>query len=309
MDNTLSDNTIVLWSDYLLEYKAFLRLEKGLSENSIEAYIRDLRKLIDFTNQFYPDQIPEKISAQQLKEFVKELAKTEIAISSQSRVVSGIRSFFTFLLIEDKINEDPTEFLETPKVNQKLPTVLNVDEIELMLQSVDLSKPEGHRNKAIIETLYSCGLRVSELISLRLSDLYFEEGFIKIKGKGNKERLVPIGGSAQRAIRFYVENSRIMLDIDPKAADIVFLSRKGKKLSRVTIFTISKEAAVSIGLNKNISPHTFRHSFATHLIEGGADIRVVQEMLGHESIVTTEIYTHLDKDYLRSAIISHHPRA
>lgn len=309
MNSKISDNFPNYWLGYLDGYRSFLKLEKGLSKNSIDAYIRDLRKLISFTSEHYPNILPEKLSGKVLSEFVQELAKSEIAASSQSRIISGIRSFYTYLIIEDKLNIDPTDYIETPKVSQKLPTVLNLDEIDAIIASIDLSKAEGHRNKAIIETLYSCGLRVSELINLKLSNLYFDEGFIKIRGKGQKERLVPIGKAAQKEIEIYIKNSRNKLEIDSKAADVLFLSRKGKKLSRVTIFTLVKNLSTSIELNKNISPHTFRHSFATHLIEGGADIRIVQEMLGHESIVTTEIYAHLDKDYLRSAIIEHHPRS
>jgi len=309
MSNIISEVYPDFWKENIKGFKKYLKLEKGLSENSILAYIRDLKKLIDFMMINFPDFIPEEYSEEMLHKFVEDLGTKISATSSQARIISGIRSFYSYLLLEDRLNSDPTEYIDKPRVNQKLPIIVSVEEIDNLLAQIDLSKPEGYRNKAIIETLYSCGLRVSELISIKMNDLYFEENFIKIKGKGKKERLAPIGKSGQIAINEYINYGRKKLDIDSQSAEYLFLSRKGKKLTRVTIFTLVKEIAESSGLNKNISPHTFRHSFATHLVEGGADIRLVQMMLGHESITTTEIYAHLDKDYLRSAIIEHHPRS
>jgi integrase/recombinase XerD len=309
MSNILSEVYPDFWKENIKGFKKYLKLEKGLSENSISAYIRDLRKLIDFMMINYPELTPEQYSEKMLHQFVEDLGSKISATSSQARIISGIRSFYSYLLLEDRLNDDPTEYIDKPRVNQKLPVVLSIEEIENLLTQIDLSKAEGYRNKAIIETLYSCGLRVSELISIKMNDLYFEEHYIKIKGKGKKERIVPVGKNAQKAVNEYLEYGRKNLDIDVRSAEYLFLSRKGKQLTRVTIFTLVKEIAESSGLNKNISPHTFRHSFATHLVEGGADIRFVQMMLGHESITTTEIYAHLDKDYLRSAIIEHHPRS
>jgi len=244
-----------------------------------------------------------------LKDFISWINETGLHARSQARIISGLKAFYNYLLIEDSIEKDPTALLQSPNIGRKLPEVLSIDEIDRILGAIDLSKPEGQRNKAIIETLYSCGLRVSELINLRITNLYFKDGFIKVTGKGNKERLVPIGEKAIKEIRYYFQDRNLLSNIDKSGENIVFLNRRGKPLSRVMIFTIIKNLAKTAGIKKNISPHTFRHSFATHLIDGGADLRAVQEMLGHESIITTEIYTHLDREYLRDAIIRFHPRA
>ncbi len=298
-----------MYSDQLKGFKSYLKLEKGLSANSISAYVRDLQKLIVFIEENYTDKKLEDLSPTILSEFVQDIAQKDVAPRSQARIISGVKAFYTYLILDDKVDNDPTEFIESPKIGQTLPVILSIEEVVALINSVDLSKAEGHRNKAIVETLYSCGLRVSELINLKISDLYFEDGFVRVRGKGGKERLVPIGQKAIRQLTFYMENYRNKLNIDTFSADIVFLNRRGKKITRVSIFNIVKDLALNMGLHKNISPHTFRHSFATHLVEGGADIRAVQEMLGHESIVTTEIYAHLDKDYLRSALIEFHPRS
>ncbi len=296
-------------SKHIQGYKAYLKLEKGLSENSIMAYIRDLRKLIAFVEENYASKELEELSSEILSDFVQSIVKQNIAPRSQARIISGIKSFYTYLLIEDKIENDPTEHIAPPKIGQSLPTVLSVDEIEALLSAIDLSKPAGHRDKAILETLYGCGLRVSELINIKLSDLYFDEGFIRVTGKGNKERLVPVGQKAVKEIQFYLDSFRNKIEVDAGSAEYLFLNQKGKRLSRVSVFNIIKSLAEKVGITKNISPHTLRHSFATHLVEGGANIRAVQEMLGHESIVTTEVYAHIDKDYLRSEIIEYHPRS
>jgi integrase/recombinase XerD len=255
-----------------------------------------------------PDRELKDTSSVNLQQFIIWLSELGITARTQARNISALKSFFGFLCYTGILTENPSSLLEAPKLGRKLPIVLTVSEIDRIVASIDLSKPEGHRNKAIIETLYGCGLRVSELVGLKISDLYFNEGFIKVKGKGSKERLVPIGSTAQHEIGFYLEKQRNHQIIDPKAGDILFLNRRGKQLTRVMVFTIVKDLATKAGIKKTVSPHTFRHSFATHLIEGGADLRAVQEMLGHESIITTEIYTHLDRDYLRQAIIEFHPR-
>ena len=297
------------WSVYISEYISYLKLEKSLSENSIEAYKRDIKMLLSFL-EFKELKInPGEIELQHLRQFVGWINELGMSSRTQARVISGIKSFFKFLLIDEKIDSDPTALLEAPKTGRKLPEVLSVEEIDNLINAIDLSKPEGHRNKAIIETLYSCGLRVSELINLRLSDLFFDQGFIKVLGKGNKERLVPVSSKAIKEIEIYIGQYRNHYQIDRQYENILFLNRRGKKLTRVMIFTIIKTLAKTIGLQKNISPHTFRHSFASHLIDGGADLRAIQEMLGHESIITTEIYTHLDTEYLRDTIIQYHPRA
>jgi integrase/recombinase XerD len=256
-----------------------------------------------------PGKKPDTIELADLKSFIEWINELGASARSQSRILSGIRSFFRFLFLTEQITKDPSELIESPKIGRKLPEVLSTLEIDKIQAVIDLSRPEGHRNKAIIETLYSCGLRVSELINLRLSNLYFNEGFIRIMGKGSKERLVPIGEKAIREINIYLEQRRLQPNINPQAQNILFLNRRGKKLTRVMIFTIVKTLAEKAGIHKPISPHTFRHSFASHLVDGGADLRAVQEMLGHESIITTEIYTHLDREYLREAILSYHPRA
>jgi integrase/recombinase XerD len=271
----------------------------------VEAYMRDIRKFDDFLGG---RKELDKVELADLQEFLTTLYDEKIQARSQARIISGIKAFYHFLVFENSIEEDPTELLDSPKIGRKLPSVLSIPEIESILDCIDLSKPEGHRNKAIIEVLYGCGLRVSELTELRLSWLHFTDGFVRIIGKGNKERLVPIGQTAQKAVMLYVEGEREKLKIKKGCEDIVFLNRRGSKLTRAMIFHIIKELAHKAGITKTISPHTFRHSFATHLIDGGADLRAVQEMLGHESIITTEIYTHLDRNYIKENIAKYHPR-
>ncbi|NBU91048.1 MAG: site-specific tyrosine recombinase XerD [Flavobacteriia bacterium] len=294
------------WNRYIKDFVSYLKIEKGLAENSILAYQNDVQKLADFASE---NNIPaELISYKNLQEFITILYDLELSARSQARIISGIKQFYSFLLLENTIREDPSELLEQPKVGMKLPEILHIEEIDALIAAVDVSTKQGHRNRAILETLYSCGLRVSELVNLRFSDLYFEEGFIRVIGKGNKERLVPVSPSVEKEIKLYSEHVRRHQEIVKGDENIVFLNRRGAKLTRVMIFTIIKDLAIAIGLKKNISPHTFRHSFATHLIEGGANLRAIQEMLGHESITTTEIYTHLDQRFLRDAILSYHPR-
>lgn len=295
--------------DYIIGFKSFLKLEKSLSPNSVAAYLDDVNKLKQFAELNGLSVFPLKITYTHLKDFLKWVNDVGLSAQSQSRIISGIKGFYKYLLLENLIEQNPTELLESPKMSRKLPDTLSVDEIISLIEAIDLSKPEGMRNKAILETMYSCGLRVSEAINIKISDLHFATGFIKVTGKGNKERLIPIGRDAIKAINLYLEKNRVLLKPKKEAEDVVFLNRRGGKLTRVMIFLLIKELAASIGLQKKISPHTFRHSFATHLIEGGADLRAVQEMLGHESITTTEIYTHLDREYLRDAIIQFHPRS
>lgn len=295
-----------VWERKIKEYIGYLKIEKGLALNSILAYQSDIDKLRDFAVTLNIQ--PEQITLNHLKQFLVELYDLGLSARSQARIVSGIKQFYQFLILEDNLTEDPSELLELPRIGTKLPVFLTIEEIDQLQAAIDLSKPEGHRNKAIIETLYSCGLRVSELIHLKFSQIYFKQGFIRIIGKGNKERLVPVSTSVEREMSFYVDGARKSTPIVKGSEDFVFLNRRGQPLTRVMIFTIIKQLSESIGLKKNISPHTFRHSFATHLIEGGANLRAVQEMLGHESITTTEIYTHLDKSFIREAIISYHPR-
>lgn len=297
------------WQNYIKGFKLYLKLEKSLSENSIQAYIRDVQNLQQWFETTHPDTPPQQFKLTQLQEYLGALYNLGISARSQARMISGIKAFYKYLLIEGELETDPTELLESPKLGTKLPEVLSPTEIEVLLNAIDLSKPESTRNRAMLETLYGCGLRVSELINLQISNLFFKEGFIKIIGKGDKERLAPIGASAIKQINLYTENVRNHLPVAPNATDILFLNRRGNKLSRVMVFLIIKELAAKSGIHKKISPHTFRHSFATHLVEGGADLRAVQEMLGHESITTTEIYTHLDKSYLRETILQFHPRS
>lgn len=296
------------WFSEITEYRAYLKLEKSVSVNTLDAYLNDLEKLHQFILSKYPNLLPGEVKLNHLEDFLTTVNEEHINPRSQARLISGIRSFFKFLLLEDKVTEDPTELLEFPKIGRKLPDVLTVLEIDAIEAAIDLSKPEGHRNKAIIETMYSCGLRVSELVELKLSNIFADEGFIRVVGKGNKERLVPIGQRALKQIQYYREKYRNHLSIQKGFDDHVFLNRNGKSLTRVMVFTIVKQLAAAAGIQKTISPHTFRHSFATHLIEGGADLRAVQEMLGHESILTTEIYTHIDREFLREAILQFHPR-
>lgn len=294
------------WERYIKDFVSYLKIEKGLAENSILAYQRDVSLLAQF---FEDDKLsPAQITYEQLKTFVANLYDLGLSARSQARIISGVKQFYRFLILEQYCTTDPSELLEQPRLGKKLPEVLEMNEIDALLAAIDLSKPEGARNHAMIETLYSCGLRVSELIGLRFADLYFDEGFIRVIGKGNKERLVPVSAQVEQEIRAYQQEDRSQLQIQAGHEQFVFLNRRGAQLTRVMVFTIIKQLAAQIGLQKNISPHTFRHSFATHLIEGGANLRAVQEMLGHESITTTEIYTHLDQRFLRKAILNFHPR-
>ena len=288
------------------KYKTWLRLEKSLSANSIEAYLTDLDKLIRFVESEGKDFAT--ISYQDLQQFVAQLRDIGIHPRSQARIISGIKSFYRFLLLDEYITADPTELLESPKIGLKLPEVLTVNEINDILDTIDLSLPEGQRNRAMLEVLYSCGLRVSELISLRYSDVYFDEGFIRVEGKGSKQRLVPISETAIREIKNYLLDRNLMV-VKKGFEDILFLSRRGTALSRIMVFHIIKQQTEMAGVHKNVSPHTFRHSFATHLLEGGANLRAIQEMLGHEKITTTEIYTHIDRQFLRKEILEYHPRS
>lgn len=294
------------WEIKMRDFVNYLKIERGLAENSIFAYQRDVVKLKEFCEPL--ELTPTQVSFDTLKQFLNELYDLGLSARSQARVISGVKQFYSFIILEGELNEDPSELIELPRVGKKLPIFLTIEEVDKLLAAIDLSKTEGHRNKAMIETLYSCGLRVSELINLKFSNIYFDQGFIRIIGKGNKERLVPVSPSVEKEISIYVNGTRNHQVIQKGYEDYVFLNRRGRNLTRVMIFTIVKNLAESIGLPKKISPHTFRHSFATHLIEGGANLRAIQEMLGHESITTTEIYTHLDKSFIREAIISHHPR-
>jgi len=297
------------WEQHISDFKTFLKLERSLSGNSVEAYLRDIGKFYNYLQMGKDIPGPSSVEKAHIDGFIVFINELGLSARSQARIISGLKSFFKYLLLEDIINADPAALVESPKTGRKLPEVLSVEEIERILAVIDLSKPEGQRNKAIIETLYSCGLRVSELINLNISNLYFNEGFIRVTGKGDKERLVPIGRLAIKEINLYLHDRDHIAGITRESEDTLFLNRRGKKLTRVMIFTLVKNFAHIAGLKKNISPHTFRHSFATHLIDGGADLRAVQEMLGHESILTTEIYTHLDREYLRDAIIRFHPRS
>ncbi len=297
------------WDLLITQFKHYLKLERALAENSIEAYVRDISKLQQFAEQGEEAIAPENIAQENITDFIQLINELGMSAFSQARIISGIKAFYKYLLFEGNIKTDPTQLIESPRLGRKLPDTLDLHEIDKLLLAIDHSKPEGARNRAILETLYSCGLRVSELISLRISNLYNEAGYIRVIGKGDKERLVPIGREAIKYISIYRKESRLHIEIKPGNEDYVFLNRRGAKLSRVMIFTIIKNLAKVAGINKNISPHTFRHSYATHLIEGGADLRAVQEMLGHESITTTEIYTHLDRAYLQQIIQDFHPRS
>ncbi len=286
-------------------FRQYLILEKSLSAKTAEAYLHDVGLLDDFLGE----KLLENADVSDLQYFVMFLQKDKkVEATSQARILSGVRAFYRFLVLEGTLKINPAKLIDAPKLARKLPTVLSVPEVEAIINAVDLSAPEGHRNRAIIEVMYGCGLRVSEVVSLRLSGLFFDEGYIRVIGKGDKERIVPIGSTAQKCVRLYTEGNRCHLKIKKDATDIVFLNRRGGKLSRVSIFNLVKDLAEKAGITKEISPHTFRHSFATHLVEGGADLRAVQEMLGHESITTTEIYTHLDREYIQSTIALHHPR-
>jgi integrase/recombinase XerD len=297
------------WHSAIKGFQSYLKLEKSLSKNSIEAYSRDIDKLYQFSDSQAIKIQPENITLTNLRQFIVWINELGMIPSSQARILSGIKSFYKYLLMEDIIKSDPSELLEAPKIQRKLPDTLSYIEINKLIDAIDVSKPEGARNKAILEVLYGSGLRVSELTELKLSNLYLDIEFIKVTGKGSKERLVPIGGPAVKALKIWIENIRVHFPIKKGEEDLVFVNRRGTRLSRVYIFMIIKQLAIITGINKTISPHTFRHSFATHLVEGGADLRAVQEMLGHESITTTEIYTHLDREYLKGTIIQFHPRS
>ena len=295
------------WKPLVDDYKLYLKIEKGMALNTIESYARDLKKLMIFLEDTNISVSPVKIKEEILKQFIYEVSKF-LNPRSQSRLISGLKNFFDYLIFEGYRIDNPMELIETPKVGRKLPDTLTLNEIDKIINHIDLSEPLGERNRTIIETLYSCGLRVSELINLKLSDLFFDEGFIRVLGKGNKQRFVPINSQTKKYINSYTNNIRIHCDIQKSYEDVVFLNRRGKQLSRVMIFTIIKNAAEKAGIHKKISPHTFRHSFATHLLERGADLRAIQQMLGHESITTTEIYTHIDRSFLKKVMHTFHPR-
>jgi integrase/recombinase XerD len=296
-----------MWDSYKKGFKGYLQLEKSLSDNSVEAYLRDVDKFTQYLQSQGAIKAPTDVDLKDLQQFVREIGEIGMTPTSQARIISGIRSFYKYCSAEGLSKKDPTVLLEAPRLKKALPDVLSFEEIEAIISHIDLSKPEGGRNKAILETMYSCGLRVSELVNLKLSNLYTDVGFIRVIGKGDKERLVPIGESAVKFINIYRKDIRVHIPVKPGHEDILFLNRRGAKLTRVMIFLLLKELVKQAGIKKNISPHTFRHSFATHLVEGGADLRAVQQMLGHESITTTEIYTHLDRDYLRDTLQRFHP--
>lgn len=296
------------WQAYKNRFKQYLQLERSLSKNSIEAYADDLNKLEQYSQAHLNNSTPLQIDLSHLRGFVKWISELGFSPTSQARIISGIKTFYKFLLLENDIQQSPAELLEAPKTTRKLPVFLSIEEIDKMMAQIDRSTNEGGRNLAMLETLYSCGLRVSELVSLKISNLHLEEEYIKVTGKGNKERLVPIGKSAVKLLKNYISKVRVHLPIKKNAGDYIFLNRRGSPISRVMVFYIIKDLSSKAGIRKKLSPHTFRHSFATHLVEGGADLRAVQEMLGHESITTTEIYTHIDRQYLRENILSFHPR-
>lgn len=298
---------VMTWQNALKDYTMYLRIERGLSKNTIDSYSLDIEKLIHYLNNNKITINPENINAEIIQRFIYQIAK-HVNARSQSRIISGLRSFFNYLVFEDYRKDNPLDLIESPRIGRKLPDTLNESDINNIIGAIDLSKPEGERNRAMLETLYSCGLRVSELTNLKLSDLFFDEGFIKVTGKGDKQRFVPIVKSTMKYITIYINEVRSHVPIKKEFEDTVFLNRRGKQLTRAMIFTIIKQLVENIGLNKNVSPHTFRHSFATHLLENGADLRAIQLMLGHESITTTEIYMHLDKTQLTKAIETYHPR-
>ncbi|MGB1308792.1 MAG: site-specific tyrosine recombinase XerD [Oceanihabitans sp.] len=295
------------WQDALNDFSNYLKIERGLSAHSISNYTLDVKKLIRFLEEKNMVISPLNITTETIQEFIYEIAK-QVNARSQSRIISGLRSFFNYLIFEDYIQTNPLELIESPKIGRKLPDTLSENEINNLISAIDLSKPQGERNRAMLETLYSCGLRVSELVGLKISDLFFEEGFIKVTGKGNKQRFVPIVLNTQKLINTYKNQVRLHEPIQAEFQDTLFLNRRGKQLTRAMVFTIIKQLAIKISLNKNISPHTFRHSFATHLLENGADLRAIQLMLGHESISTTEIYMHVDKSHLKAVMHEYHPR-
>jgi integrase/recombinase XerD len=296
-----------MWKSYKEGFKQYLQLEKSLSDNTVQAYMQDIEKLTQYLLVINSKKTPQQIELNDLEKFVKWINELGMTSSSQSRIISGLKNFYKYCLQEEVVTKDPTALLEAPRLKRTLPDVLSFAEVENIIAAIDLSTQEGIRNKAVIETLYSCGLRVSELVNLKISCLYLDVGFIRVIGKGDKERLVPVGESAIKHINIYRNTIRVHIPIKPGNEDILFLNRRGRKLSRVMIFMIIKDVAKLAGITKNISPHTFRHSFATHLVEGGADLRAVQEMLGHESITTTERYTHLNREYLRDTLQRFHP--
>ena len=297
------------WNSTVKGFKSYLQLELSLSINSIDAYLRDVEKLMQYLDFHQIKVRPENVTQNQIESFLQSMSEIGLNARSQARILSGLKAFYRYLLMEDLIEISPTDLLESPRIGRKLPEVLSVEEINSIIDAIDLSTAEGERNKALLETLYSCGLRVTELVNLKISNLLLNEGFIRVVGKGDKERITPIGSVAIKHIKIYINSKRNhMQNIDADSEDILFLNRRGKQLTRVMIFTIIKKLVEKTSITKAVSPHTFRHSFATHLVEGGADLRAVQEMLGHESITTTEIYTHLDREYLRQAILDFHPR-
>ncbi|MDC6386934.1 site-specific tyrosine recombinase XerD [Flagellimonas taeanensis] len=295
------------WHQAITDYQNYLKIERGLSKNSISNYVLDLQKLVGYLGEHEINESPIKISREIVQQFVYDVAKN-LNPRSQARIISGLKGFFSYLIFEDYRTDNPMALIETPKIGRKLPDTLSVDEINDLISAIDLSKPEGERNRAILETLYGCGLRVSELVNLKLSDLYFDEGFIKVTGKGNKQRFVPISDVNIKYIQLYHDGIRVHLPIQKEHEDVVFLNRRGKQLTRAMIFTVIKQLAEKIGLKKSISPHTFRHSFATHLLENGADLRAIQQMLGHESITTTEVYMHVNRVHLTKVLNEFHPR-
>lgn len=296
------------WQAEIKGFKAYLQLERSLSANTVDAYLSDIGKLAQYASMLPQNPSYRNLKHPDLQQFLMWINEFQLSATSQARIISGIKGFYRYAVLEGLITENPAELLEMPRLKRKLPEVLSLEDINAMLSCIDMSKAEGHRNKAIIETLYGCGLRVTELVGLKLSNLFFQAGFIRVVGKGDKERIVPIGQEAQNAIQWYIEGARVPLKIKKGQEDIVFLSRNGRQLTRVMVFFICKELASLAGIRKKISPHTFRHSFATHLVEAGADLRAVQDMLGHESITTTEIYTHMSRDYLREVVMKYHPR-
>jgi integrase/recombinase XerD len=297
-----------MWDVYLKGFRSYLQLERSLSANSIEAYLRDVEKLVQYLQSVSIQSPPDQISLSDLQACVHWIATLGMTATSQARIISGIKAFYRYLALEDIVRQDPTLLLEAPKTKRQLPDVLSFEEIEQIIGQIKAGTPEGQRNRAILETMYSCGLRVSEVINLQISQLHFDAGFIRVVGKGNKERLVPIGSDAVKYINIYKDEVRVHVPVKKGQEDILFLNRRGSALTRVMIFLVIKDLAAAAGIDKQVSPHTFRHSFATHLVEGGADLRAVQEMLGHESITTTEIYTHLDREYLRDTLQRFHPR-
>lgn len=300
----------MVWSPYIKGFEAYLLMEKSLSRNSIEAYLRDVQKLVEFLEMKGQDLMPEKVKPRHIEDFLSYLSDLGLSEKSSARMLSGIKAFYKYLMMEDAISDDPTDGISGPKLSRYLPDVLSIEEVEAIIAAIDMSEPTGQRNRAMMETLYACGLRVSELVNLRRSHYFPDQGFLRVVGKNNKERLIPIGSSAIKHIDLYLETVRKLLPaINPKDEDILFLNRRGSRLTRVMIFHIIKDLTAKAGIHKSVSPHTFRHSFATHLVEMGADLRAVQEMLGHESILTTEIYTHVNAEFLRKTIMDFHPMA